>query len=154
MRRTRRERTIETAGLDVQEAAVRLRSRRRNLVVWSSSAAPPGVTWYDPPRYRRRARSRWVRTGALLAVLGLLRLGRVARIRWRGLIALAGWALTVSGVLASSASVLISGLGVLLFTLLLPSKPDTASAYNSCWPRLWAEPCTPLRTRRDGPGRR
>ena len=127
---------------------MRLRSRRRNLVVWSSSAAPPGrrgATWYDAPRYPRRARSRVIRIGALLAVLGLLRLGRIARIRWRGLIALAGWALAMSGVLASSAPVLVSGLGVLLFTLLLPSKPDMVSAYNSSWPRLWAEPMVSFR---------
>ena len=133
---------------------MRLRSRRRNLVVWSSSAAPPGrrgVTWYDAPRYPRRARSRWVRTGALLAVIGLLRLGRVARVRWRGLIALAGWALTVSGVLVSTTAVLISGLCVLLFTLLLPAKPDTEFGGNAGWPRLWAEPCLPFFAPQDRP---
>ena len=133
---------------------MRLRSRRRNLVVWSSSAASPGrhgVTWYDALRYPRRARSRVIRTGALLAVLGLLRLGRVARIRWRGLIALAGWALTMSGVLVSSGPVLISGLGVLLFTLLLPSKPDTVSGGNAGWPRPWAEPCLPFFAPQDRP---
>src|SRR5579862_175364 len=78
---------------------MRLRSRRRNPVVWSLSANPGGR--YGDPRRTRPARSRRVRRslriGALFTVLGLMRLAGGARHRWRPV--LAGAVLVVVGVL-------------------------------------------------------
>jgi hypothetical protein len=125
---------------------MRLRSHRRNLVVWSSSAQP------GPRRpARRRPRSRLIRTGALLAVIGLMRLARVARIRWRGTLGLAGGVVAAIGVTLPDGVVLLSGTLVLLFTLLLPSPPDTRFIPNAGWPRCWAEPCLPFFAAQRGP---
>ena len=74
---------------------MRLRSHRRNLVVWSQSASPVGRC-EAPPFARTRQVRRWIRTGALLAVVGLMSLARAGRARWRLL--LAGGVLTVVGV--------------------------------------------------------
>lgn len=96
---------------------MRLRPRRRNLVVWSSSAVPVGK-----PRSARPVRARrtpwWLRTGALLAVLGVLRLARTARTRWEPVFLLAGTALTLAGVMAYVTTAFFAGLLVLIATLL------------------------------------
>ena len=60
---------------------MRLRPRRRNLVVWSSTAALAGRSQAAPPRRGARAARlrrirRRLRTGALLMVLGVLWLAR------------------------------------------------------------------------------
>ena len=102
---------------------MRLRSRRRNLVVWNSSAGP--ADRYGAPRSRRIARARrihrWIRIGALFAVIGLMRLPRAVRTRWRPLLLLAGGGLTAAGVILSSGLTFFPGLLVLLVTLLIPS---------------------------------
>ncbi len=107
---------------------MRLRSRRRNLVVWNSSAGPADST--GAPRFRRLARTRrihwWIRTGALFAVIGLMRLPRAVRTRWRPLLLLAGGGLTAAGVILSSAVTFFPGLLVLLITLLIPSDSPAA----------------------------
>jgi hypothetical protein len=76
---------------------MRHRARRRNLVIWSSSVGT--LDKHDATRPTRRGRTRrihrLVRTGALLAVFGLMRLAHVYRPRWRLL--LAGVVLTVVG---------------------------------------------------------
>jgi hypothetical protein len=89
---------------------MRPRSRRRNLVVWSSSAGPaarPG------PRACARTTGirRLARTGALLAFIGLIRLGRAVR---APRLLLAGTALTVAGVALPSGMAFIAGLLILL----------------------------------------
>jgi len=87
---------------------MRLRPRRRNLVVWSSTAPPAGRSRAAPhrpgaPRRRgaRPGRLRrirwWLRTGALLTVLGVLRLARTARVRWEPVSLLAGVLIAVTG---------------------------------------------------------
>ncbi|MGH3197922.1 MAG: hypothetical protein ACRDOH_05715 [Streptosporangiaceae bacterium] len=102
-----------------------LRPRRRNLVVWSSSAGP--ADRYGGPRFTGLARSRrigWIRNGALLAVIGLVRLARAVRPRWRPL--LAGGVLTVVGVVLRSGAggvALVPGLLSLVYALLIP--PDS-----------------------------
>jgi hypothetical protein len=60
---------------------MRLRPHRRNLVAWSPSDryGPPRLTWPARSRPIRRG----IRTGALLAVIGLMRLARTVRTRWR-----------------------------------------------------------------------
>jgi hypothetical protein len=97
-----------------------LRSRRRGVVVWSRSAGSAGRP--DPAAFTRIGRHRPIRRclrlGALLTVIGLLRLARGARGRWRPL--LAGVVLTVAGV------ILRSGPGGLVFLpgiLLLLNAP-------------------------------
>src|SRR5262249_18320731 len=80
------------------EAAMRLRSHRRNLVAWSRTNA---ADRYGDPRLMRPVGTRRIRrslhTGTLITVIGLMRLARGARHRWRPL--LAGTALTVVGVM-------------------------------------------------------
>lgn len=78
------------------------RARRRNLAVWSSSAGRGGS--YGAPRLTRPGRSRrirWLaRTGLLVVAVGLVRLARAVRPRWRPL--LAGVVLTVAGLVLRS----------------------------------------------------
>lgn len=104
-----------------------LRPHRRNLVVWSSSAGPVGR--YGPPAFIRAAPAgrihRLVRTGALLALIGLMGLARAIRPRWRPL--LAGVALTVAGLIVRGSAwdvVLLLGLLLLLSAPLVPVSPD------------------------------
>jgi hypothetical protein len=105
---------------------MRLRSHRRNLVVWSQSAGPVG-RYGVPPFTRRRPIRRWIRNGALLTVVGLMPLARAVRARWRPL--LAGGVLTVAGVMwldGPGGMVLLPGLWLLLSAPLIPasSKAD------------------------------
>jgi hypothetical protein len=70
--------------------------------VWSSTAnAAGGFRGVPRPRGARPARIRrirwWLRTGALLAVLGALRLARTARARWEPVLLLAGTLITAAG---------------------------------------------------------
>jgi hypothetical protein len=78
---------------------MRPRWHRQNLVVWKSPARPVGR--YAAPRFtplaRRRRIRRWIRTGAQLAVIGLMRLARAVRTRRGARFLLTGAALTVAG---------------------------------------------------------
>jgi hypothetical protein len=74
---------------------MRLRSHRRNLVVWSQSASSVGR--FGAPRFTRTRRIRgWIHTGALLTIVGLMPLARTGRACWRFL--LAAGVVTVVGV--------------------------------------------------------
>ena len=113
---------------------MRLRPRRRNLVVWSSTAAPAGRSrpGRSPagrargvPRRRRARPARlrrirwWLRTGALLSVLGVLWLARAARVRWEPVSLLAGFLIAVTGfVVPAGGGVFMLGVVVLIATLL------------------------------------
>ena len=103
---------------------MRLRPRRRNLVVWSSTAAPAGRSRAAPRRRGARpARLRrvrwWLRTGALLTVVGVLRLVRTARVRWEPVSLLAGVLIAVTGfVLPAGGGVFLLGVLVVIVTLL------------------------------------
>jgi hypothetical protein len=106
---------------------MRLRARRRNLVIWSHSAAP--ADWYCAPGRARVARGtrirRGVRVGALLAVMGMMRLARGVRTRWRPL--LAGVMLTTAGVVLRNGAwgvLFLAGFWSLLYALLIPGRPD------------------------------
>ncbi len=103
---------------------MRLRPRRRNLVVWSQSAGP--AARYGGLRLTRTRRiPRWIRTGALLAVIGLVGLGRGMRARWRPL--LPGVVLTVAGVImrnGPASVILLPGMLLLLHALLIPASPE------------------------------
>jgi hypothetical protein len=95
-------------------------------------------------RPRRLRRLLW--TGSLLAVIGLLRLARIAWIRWRASLTLAGLGVTAAGLTLPDGGVLVGGLMTLLLALLIPSGRDTTFANHVGWPRLWSEPCTPRST--------
>lgn len=59
-----------------------LRSRRRNLVVWSTSVGQ--ADRFGIPRIARTRRiRRFIRAGALLIVIGLMRLARTVRSHWQ-----------------------------------------------------------------------
>jgi hypothetical protein len=123
---------------------VRLRPRQRAMVVWSSSsgrAARHGVREMTRPRRAGRIRF-WLRTGALLTIIGLVRLARTARKYPRPALSLAGTAVTVVGISLPSGPVLISGFVILLVALFLPGSA-TAPAVP-CTGRLWAHPLTPF----------
>jgi hypothetical protein len=106
---------------------MRLRSRRRTIVAWSSSSgyvARHGV--HVVTRSTRAGRIRWwVRTGVLLAIIGVLRVARTARTYPRPALSLAGTAVTVAGLTLSSWAVLVAGFLVLFLAMFLPSDPST-----------------------------
>jgi hypothetical protein len=121
---------------------MRLRPHRRNLVVWSSSGR------YGAPRFTRLARTgrirRFIRTGALLTVIGLMRLGRAVGTRWRPM--LAGMVLTVVGVMLRSgvgSLVFLPGVLFLLSALLTPASPKAARKRRSELERELAAYSTP-----------
>ena len=125
---------------------MRLRPRRRNLVIWSPSAcrAERGRgLWFTRPARSRRIRRR-IRTIALLAALGAIRLGTAARPRWRPL--LAGTLLTAAGVVLRSGAagiVMIPGMLFLLSALLIPADPVAAGPRRRELERELAAYCTP-----------
>jgi hypothetical protein len=99
---------------------MRLRRRRRNVVVWSSSVHP--ADRYGAQQYIRLARTgrirRCIRIGVLLTVIAV-------RPRWRPL--LAGTVLTVFGVMERdgvASVVLIPGLLLLWQSLLIPADSN------------------------------
>jgi hypothetical protein len=94
---------------------MRPRWHGKKPVVWSSSAGPPGV----PARRRirrswRRALRRRIRTGGLIAIIGLVRLARVVRARPGLAFLLAGAGLSVAGNMLSIGAVFIAGMLVFL----------------------------------------
>jgi len=102
---------------------MRRRSHRRTLVVWSQSAGSAGRCG-APPFTRRRRIRRWIRTGALLTVVGLRPLARAVRARWRPV--LSGGVLTVAGVMwldGPGGMVLLPGLWLLLSAPANPGSP-------------------------------
>jgi hypothetical protein len=101
-----------------------LRPHHRRLVVWSSSGVPGGRSGgRRNPGGRRPTRARrirwWLRTGALLMAIGVLRLARTARARWEPVALAAGVLLMVAGYLVPSvAGVFFLGQLVLCAALL------------------------------------
>jgi hypothetical protein len=106
---------------------MRLRADRRDLVTWSVSVDSAGR--HQAPGFTRLARTgrirRCVRVGALLTVIGLMRLARGVRSRWRPL--LAGAVLTVVGVILRNGAwglILAAGLLFFVYPLLIPASSD------------------------------
>ena len=94
---------------------MRPRWHRNKLVVWSSSAGPPGVpVGRRIRRNRRRVLRRRIRTGALIAIIGLVRLARVVRARPGLAFLLAGALLSVAGNMLPSGPVFVAGMLVFL----------------------------------------
>jgi hypothetical protein len=105
---------------------MRLRPHRRTLVVWSTHGGPDryGLPWFT--RVPRRRIRRCIRTGALLTVIGLMRLARAVQADWR---LMAGGVLTAVGVMLRSGPVsvvMIPGLLLLVVALLAPPSPKPA----------------------------
>lgn len=126
---------------------MRSRAHRRNLVVWNSS-----VGWadrYGDPRLTRLAHTgrirTCVRTGALLSVLGLIRLARAVRPRWRPL--LAGGVLTAVGLMLRSdmwgALAFPIGFLFLYAALVVPARSDADRKRHSQLERELAGYSTP-----------
>jgi hypothetical protein len=104
---------------------MRRRAGRRHLVLWAQSAGP--ADWYGAPRRARvtpagRVR-RCIRLGALLTVMGLMRLARPERTRWRPVVA--GVVLVAVGIMLRGGSwgaLLLPGFWFLLYALLIPDR--------------------------------
>ena len=112
---------------------MRRRGHRRNLVVWTSCAGPAdraGGSWLTRPTRNRPVR-RFIRTGALLTVLGLMRFAGGA---WpRGRLVLAGGLLTVAGIVLRSQPagvILLPGLLLIFFAPLIPALPKADRKRN------------------------
>jgi hypothetical protein len=106
---------------------MRLRPHGRTLVVWSSYAGPDryGLPWFTQVARPRRIRW-WIRTGALLTIIGLMRLARAVQADWR---LPAGVVLTAVGVMLRSSAVgvvMIPGLLFLVVAILDPASPRPA----------------------------
>ena len=94
---------------------MRPRWHRKMPVVWSSSYDPPGIPVRRRiRRSRRRVLRRRIRTGALIAIVGLVRLARVVRARPGLAFLLAGALLSVAGNVLPSGAVFIAGMLVFL----------------------------------------
>lgn len=114
---------------------MRLRPRRRKLVIWSSSGVPGGGSWAWHPARPRRIRW-WLRTGALLALVGVMRLARTVRTRWEPVFLVVGATLTVIGFEVPAASVaFLIGLLVMVIALLrgIATKGRAAGQAADCW---------------------
>jgi hypothetical protein len=129
---------------------MRLRSRRRDVAVWIPSAG--SAHRYGTPRVSRRRRSRairrCIRLGALLTVIGLVRLAHAVRPRWRPL--LAGGVLTAAGVMLRSGAaglVFIPGVLFLLYAPLIEARPDEGPKRRSELRRELAGYVTPSQRR-------
>ena len=91
---------------------MRIRARRRTLVVWSSSVAPASRS-SDRGRTQRARPARirwWLRTGALLTIIGAVRLARITRARRRDALVVAATVLTVLGIGLGSMATFAAGM--------------------------------------------
>jgi hypothetical protein len=87
---------------------VRLRSRRGDLLL-SSLTAPAGTSPTTRPVRRRRLHW-WIRTGALLSIIGIRRLARLARARRRPVLLGIGALVLVIGLMTGSSVAFVLGL--------------------------------------------
>jgi hypothetical protein len=102
------------------------RSRRGNLILLSTRPVPP-PDLRRSARFARRRRFRLVRTGTLLMVIGVMRLARLARSRWRISIGISGALLEILGHVAFTGparhTVDLLGLIVILYACLKSDDP-------------------------------
>jgi hypothetical protein len=121
---------------------MRLRPHRRILVVWSARAIAAGrsrgLTRARPTRIRRIRRR--LRIGALLTLIGILRLARAMRAHWQPLFLLAGVLLMAGGYFLPVIGLFFPGLLVITVVLLKgnsdrwretrPNRPNGARAFE------------------------
>lgn len=117
-----------------------LRPRRGNVVVWTSSGIPARSRAGRLARVGRPARRRrirwWVRTGTLLALIGVVRLARAARASWEPVFLGAGATLMIIGFELPTTFVAFPlGMLVLMVTLLkgISAKGRSAGQAADCW---------------------
>ncbi len=129
---------------------MRLRSRRPRVVVRIPSAGSAGR--HGSASFTRPGRSRpirrCIRLGALLTVIGLVRLTHAVRARWRPL--LAGAVLTALGVVlrgGAAGLVFIPGVMFLLYAPLIEASPDGGQKWRSELRRELAGYATPAQRR-------
>ncbi len=110
---------------------MRMRSHRRNLAERSAAAAPASRSAdQQSSRLARSERIRWwLRAGVLLTVIGLMRLARIIRARWRPAFLLTGALLIVIGVMLPSLPAFFFGPLVVLFAM--PKGPGSSN--DGCW---------------------
>lgn len=105
---------------------MRMRSRRRSLMAWSPPGAP--ADRYGAPAFTRLARPRlirwWLRTGALLTVIGITRLARAMWAHWRPVCTITGVLLVAIGGMLPSGWAFAAGLLVFLLALLREAEPS------------------------------
>jgi hypothetical protein len=111
-------------------------SRRRNLILLSTRPVPAAGVRRTAGLGRRR-RFRFMRTGALLTVIGLVRLVRVARVRWRISLGLCGALLGVLGhsVFTGPARGAADLLGLVVITVAVLRSPGSAEARRPAIPQ-------------------
>lgn len=109
---------------------MRMRSHRKSMMAWSPSGGRAGRC--GAPASIRLARPRpirwWFRTGALLGVIGITRLARGMRARWRSVFLVTGAALLVVGVMLPTGAAFVPGMLVLLLALLKGAEPSHCRA--------------------------
>ena len=91
-----------------------MRIRRRSRVVWSSSRTPAS-RFGERGRNQLAQRARtwwWLRTGALLTVIGVMRLARITRAHRRDAFLIAGTLLTVLSIALGSMATFVAGMVV------------------------------------------
>jgi len=123
-----------------------LRPNRQNLVVFSSSGRRSESFRIQRPTRAQRIR-RLTRMGALLAILGVLRLSAFGRRRWP---LLAGISLTAVGVALRAGPggvLLLPGLMLLVVTVLSPPLPPADRTRRSELERELAAYSTPAQRR-------
>lgn len=114
-----------------QEAVMTLRSHRRSLPPWNLST-PAGKSRAARPARPRRLR-RWLRTAALLSVIGMRRL---ARTRWQPVFLVTGASVFVIGLMLRSSVAFMSGMLVMGSAVsdTMPRSPTAAMVHM--WMRL------------------
>jgi hypothetical protein len=107
-----------------------MRSHRRSPMIWS----PPGgrADRYGLPTFTRLSRSRrirwWLRAVTLLTVIGITRLARGMRTRWRSVFFVTGAALIVAGAVLPSGAAFVPGMLAVLIALLKGAEPSHCQA--------------------------
>ncbi len=110
---------------------MRLRSHRRDLLLWSLST-PAGKSRATSPVRPRRLRW-WLRTGALLSVVGIRRL---ARTRWQPIFLATGALIFVIGLMLRSSVAFVSGMLVIGSAVSGTAPHSPTAAMVHMWMRL------------------
>ena len=112
---------------------MRLRSHRRNLLL-SNLTAPAGQPHAMRPVRPRRS-CRWLRTGALLLVIGIGQFARTARTRWQPIFLVAGALVLAIGLILRSSVAFV--LGMLVMGSAVPDmalhSPTAATVRTWMW---------------------